>query len=173
MQSHARFAFYDLLSYITLTAYSVTLLTFSVFESHLANTIIGSYTSEISIVLSVSILSASLIIWGLKFGKTADKHRQCYLALQRLYNDKKARNDEKLYYEILDKYPNHSNFDYDKMLYTTAYCQKKSVQDREGVVKLDWKGCVKFWLIRAIRFAVGLFVIFLPVLIFGFFYVVL
>ncbi|WP_446720263.1 hypothetical protein [Leisingera sp. ANG-M1] len=62
MDAHAKFTRLDRLSHITLTIYSVALLGFSVFQSHLANTPLGPYTSEISIVLSASILCASLVV---------------------------------------------------------------------------------------------------------------
>lgn len=129
MESHARFKSYDLLSHIVLTFYSVILLAFSVFSEHVAETSLGPYTSEVSIVFSLSVLCASLVIWGLKFGKTADEHRECYLALQRLYDDQTLRCDRANYHAILDRYPNQSDFDYETMLYRNVWYRRKKISD--------------------------------------------
>lgn len=169
--SHGRFAFYDLLSYIVLTAYSIILLTFSVFEDHLSNTSAGIYTSEISIVLSVSILSASLVIWGLKLGKTADEHRRCYLELQRLYDDQQNYKTWSDYNEILDRYPNHSNYDYEKMLFINICLHRKPLKNQEGLIQFRWWQVMLFLIKSTIRFIFILIAILLPSLIFWFIYV--
>ena len=171
MQSHARFELYNLVSYIVLTAYSVLLLAFSIFENHLTSTPIGPYTSEISIALSVSVLCASLIIWGLKFDKTANKHRQCYIALQKLYHDTQDRNNKQAYYEILNEYPNHSIFDYEKMLYTNIWCQAKELKNKQATIKFGWKQFWLFWSNRLLRLVIGTLVVLLPLLIMATFYV--
>lgn len=164
MQSHARYKRYDLLSHIVLTAYSVLLLGFSVFSHHLNGSQIGPYVSEISIVLSLSVLCASLVIWGLKFGKTADEHRECYLALQRLYEDDDARKDTSTYHQILDRYPNQSDFDYEAMLYRNVWCQGKELLDRSGVVSFGWWRATKFQIVRSLRIIGATFVLTLPLI---------
>lgn len=164
MQSHSRYVRYDLISHIVLTAYSVLLLGFSVFSSHLDSTNIGPYLSEISTVLSLSVLCASLVIWGLKFGKTADEHRECYLALQRLYDDKEARQEISAYHEILDRYPNQSNFDYESMLYRNVWCQKKVLQDRTATISFGCVKFLKFQFSRFIRVLLGIFVLTFPLI---------
>ena len=164
MLSHARFKLYDRLSHLTLTAYSILLLAFSIFENHLLNTPIGPYTSEISVVLSVSVLCASLIIWGLKFDKTANKHRQCYIALQELYDNTQARSDKLTYYKILKEYPNHSTFDYDRMIYTNIWCQHKILKNQQSEIKFGWKQFWLYWVNRVVRFAIGAIVVLLPFL---------
>ncbi len=162
MQSHARYKRYDLLSHIVLTAYSVLLLGFSVFSHHLTGGRIGPYISEISIVLSLSVLCASLVIWGLKFGKTADEHRECYLALQRLYEDVDARQDASTYHQILDRFPNQSDFDYESMLYRNVWCQGKALSDRSGAVTFGRWRAIKFQIARLSRIIVAAFVLTLP-----------
>lgn len=162
MQSHARYTRYDLLSHIVLTAYSVLLLGFSVFSHHLNGSQIGPYISEISIVLSLSVLCASLVIWGLKFGKTADEHRECYLALQRLYEDDDARKDASKYHQILDRYPNQSDFDYEAMLHRNVWCQNKVLLDRSGIVSFGWWRATKFQIVRVLRIIIAAFVLTLP-----------
>lgn len=164
MQSHARYSRYDLLSHVVLTSYSVMLLGLSVFSSHLRDTKLGPYTSEVSIVLSLSMLCASLVIWGLKFGKAADQHRECYLALQRLYDDEQARKDVATYHQILDRYPNHSDFDYEMMLYNNVWRQNKKLRDRSGILKYNWWRAAKFQFSRLIRFFAELFVLTCPLI---------
>lgn len=162
MQSHARYTRYDLLSHIVLTAYSVLLLGFSVFSNHLSGSEIGPYISEISIVLSLSVLCASLVIWGLKFGKTADEHRECYLALQRLYEDDDARKDASTYHQILDRYPNQSDFDYEAMLHRNVWCQGKVLLNRSGIVSFGLWRATKFQIVRMLRIILAAFVLTLP-----------
>lgn len=151
MQSHTRYARYDLISHIALTFYSVLLLGFSVFSNHLNETNIGPYTSEVSIVLSLSVLCASLVIWGLKFGKTADQHRECFLALQRLYDDQERRKNISEYHQILDRYPNQSDFDYEAMLFRNVWCQGKVFKDRSGVLSFNGVRALRFQFLRLIR----------------------
>ena len=170
MQSHARIKSYDLLSHVVLTFYSVTLLAFSVFADHLTNTHLGPYTSEVSIVLSLSVLCASLVIWGLKFSKTADEHRDCYLALQRLYEDHQAREDKANYIKILDRYPNHTDFDFETMLYRNIWRQGKTMDDRRGPISFGIGRVVSYWLISGIRIMIGAALLLFPMLILGLLY---
>ncbi|SDG83108.1 SLATT domain-containing protein [Sulfitobacter delicatus] len=171
MQSHAKYTRYDLISHIVLTAYSVLLLGFSVFSRHLSETKLGPYTSEVSIVLSLSVLCASLVIWGLKFGKTADQHRECYLALQRLYDDEDARKNVATYHQILDRYPNQSDFDYEAMLYKNVWSQNKELRDRSGVLKYSWWRARKFEFRQLSRIFGTLFVLTCPVIFLAVLYV--
>lgn len=170
MQSHERFKKYDLLSHLVLTFYSVTLLAFSVFAEHLTDTNIGSYASEISIVLSLAVLCASLVIWGLKFSKTADEHRECYLALQRLYEDKEARVEKSNYLQILDRFPNHSDFDFEAMLYRNIWLQSKTMEDRSGPIIYSRGRAAIYLVIYLIRIAAGLVLLLFPVLFLGLLY---
>ena len=170
MQSHTRFKSYDLISHLVLTFYSVTLLAFSVFTEHLTETKIGPYTSEVSIVLSLAVLCASLVIWGLKFSKTADEHRECYLALQRLYEDKEARVENSNYLQILDRFPNHSDFDFEAMLYRNIWCQSKAMEDRKGPIKYSLGRAARYWVASVIRKAAGAALLLFPVVFLGLLY---
>lgn len=164
MQAHSRYLGYDLLSHVVLTSYSVILLAFSVFSDHLLNTKIGPYLTEVSIVLSLSVLCASLVIWGLKFGKTADQHRDCYLALQRLYEDQEKREDNSAYHKILAQHPNHSNFDYEAMLYRNVWAQGKAVKDRSGAINFGWSRWLSFLIVRVVRLLAAAVLVTFPLL---------
>lgn len=170
MQSHERFKNYDLLSHLVLTFYSVTLLAFSVFADHLTVTKIGPYASEVSIVLSLAVLCASLVIWGLKFSKTADDHRECYLALQRLYEDKEARVEKSNYLQILDRFPNHSDFDFESMLYRNIWCQSKTMEDRKGPIKYSFVRAARYWVVSLFRKASCAVLLLFPALFLGLLY---
>ena len=171
MQAHARYERYDLISHVTLTTYSVLLLAFSVFSDHLTPTKFGPFITEISIVLSLTVLCASLVIWGLKFGKTADQHKECYLALQRLYEGVDQNQDAARYSEILDKYPNHSEFDYESMLCRSVFVQGKKIQDRQGEVQVGFWRWLRFLAISLIRLLVGAVLLTLPLILLGILYV--
>jgi len=164
MQAHSRYLGYDLLSHVVLTSYSVILLAFSVFSDHLLATKIGPYLTEVSIVLSLSVLCASLVIWGLKFGKTADQHRDCYLALQKLYEDQERREENSAYHKILEQYPNHSTFDYEAMLYKQVWSHGKTVEDREGAIAFGNFRWLKFLLVRLLRLIAAAVLVTFPLL---------
>ena len=171
MQAHARYERYDLISHVALTAYSVLLLAFSVFSDHLTLTKLGPFISEISIVLSLTVLCASLVTWGLKFGKTADQHKECYLALQRLYESFDENKDKGRYSEILDKYPNHTEFDYESMLCRSVFVQGKKIRDRQGEVRVGFLRWLRFVVIGLIRLFVGTVLLTLPLILLGILYV--
>lgn len=154
MAAHEKFVRFDRISHVLLTVYSVVLLGFSVFQRHLAGSPIGPYSSEISIVLSLSILCASLVIWGLGFGDKARDHRDCYLALQRLYDAQIAENEKKLkYQEILDAHPNHSGLDNERFLFRKLIIEGAEISNASGRVSMGR--------LRAIRYLVTEFISFL------------
>lgn len=142
MAAHEKFVRLDRLSHVLLTVYSVALLGFSVFQPHLANSRIGPYSSEIAIVLSLSILCASLVIWGLDFGNKARDHRDCYLALQRLYDSNVEDYEKKAkYQEILEAHPNHSDLDYERFLFRKILINGGEIRNSKGLVAIGfWRG---------------------------------
>ncbi|MCB4458539.1 SLATT domain-containing protein [Leisingera sp. McT4-56] len=172
MVSHARYEFYDLLSHFVLTAYSVMLLGFSVFNPHMASTNIGPYTSEVAIVLSLCVLAASLVVWGLGFGKIAAKHRSCYLELHKLY-DAQIENSEKLrhYHEILERFPNHSGFDQERMLFRKIVLTGGEVRNTEGRVSFGKLRTLKYCWSVALRWIAFLLLLLAPIIFMGILYV--
>lgn len=167
MDAHAKFTRLDRFTHILLTTYSVALLGFSVFQHHLENTRLGPYTSEISIVLSASILSASLVVWGLRFGDKARDHRDCYLALQNLYDSEKEANDKKIAYQaILDRYPNHNSLDYERFLFRKIWIENSPIETARGPVQMGLFRSAKYlarellgWVVGAITFGIPAIVI--------------
>ncbi len=133
MDAHAKYLRIDRLSHILLTLYSVALLGFSVFSKHWENTSIGPYISDISVILSLSVLCASLVVWGLGFSEKARDHRDCYLALQKLYDEQSDDAEKKdRYQDILEKYPNHSGLDYERFLFRKLHIEKGELVGSSG-----------------------------------------
>lgn len=172
MAAHEKFVRLDRLSHVLLTVYSVALLGFSVFQPHLAGSPIGPYSSEISIVLSLSILCASLVIWGLGFGDKARDHRDCYLALQRLY-DAKIEDEEKRakYQEILDTHPNHSGLDYERFLFRKIIIDGGEITTASGSVSMGFLRSVFYIIIEIFLLFLLLILVFAPLIVIYMIYV--
>lgn len=173
MESHARFKRYDLFSHLVLTIYSVTLLGFSVFGAKLESTLLGPYLSEISIVFSICVLSASLVIWGLRFGQTANEHKECYLALQKLYALKNADSEKQgTYQDILSKFPNHSEFDYNNMLFKKILMGNEKIRGTYGLVEFGALKTIRhiFWI--GVRLFTFVFLMFAPLIFLAVLYVI-
>lgn len=172
MDSHAKFMRLDRLSHIVLTIYSVALLGFSVFQDHLANTPLGPYASEISIVLSASILCASLVVWGLRFGEKARDHRDCYLALQKLYNsDMDAGEKNSAYQSILDKYPNHSDLDYERFIFRKLWVELTQIETARGPIKMGFVRAVKYLVRELLSWVIGAALVIAPAIVIAVIYV--
>ncbi|MCG7630529.1 SLATT domain-containing protein [Epibacterium sp. MM17-32] len=173
MDAHAKFTRLDRLSHITLTFYSVALLGFSVFQSHLTNTPLGPYVSEISIVLSASILCASLVVWGLGFGALARDHRDCYLALQRLYDAEMNEQDKKsAYQDVLTKHPNHSDLDYERFIFRKLWIEHALLETPRGPVTMGCLRAAKYLVKEIIAWTFGLTLVSSPAIIIAAFYAI-
>ena len=191
MDVHAKFVRMDKLSHILLTVYSVALVGFSLFSKHLENTSLGPYLSDISVILSVSVLCASLIVWGLGFNDKARDHRDCYLALQKLYDDKGGKkiietgegddqhpgakfHDEAIqqrYHALLDKYPNHTGLDYNRFLFRVLHIEKNKIIGKNGPVKMPWSRAIKYLIVEFMWFLLIALVILSPALMIAAIYV--
>lgn len=166
MGAHARFVRLDRLSHVTLTVYSVALLGFSVFEPHLAQTKLGPLSTEIATVLSLSILCASLVVWGLNFGATARDHRDCYLALQKLYEGPQSENEKQAAYnELLEKFPNHANLDYERFLFRKLIIEGEKISTKTGGKKMPLQFICVYGLHEFIVLAIKVLVVFTPAII--------
>lgn len=172
MDAHAKFVKLDRFSHILLTLYSVSLLGFSIFEPHFSNTPLGPFSAEISIVLSLSILCASLIVWGLGFGNKARDHRDCYLALQRLYGEPSDDSEKKVkYQEILERYPNHSALDYERYLFKKLILEKGNLTTSGGPLKMTFLWACKYIAHELFSKILALLIIASPAIIIGLIYV--
>lgn len=114
MQAEKRYKKYSLISHLFLSYYALLLIFLSIFSKSITTPL---PLSQINIALATAIFGASLIVYGFKFGETAQSHRECYLRLQRLIA---LENDEHeltaQYHEIIAGYPNHSASDYEDLI---------------------------------------------------------
>lgn len=140
MHAENRYKSYSLVSHLLLSYYALIMIFISIFSNNLPPYL---PLTQINIALSTAILSASLIIYGFKFGETAQLHRECYLRLQRLLA---LVDDEKIlvekYHEIISGYPNHSTNDYDDLVIDRTLTKKGTLGNSKGPVR--WTGWMLF-----------------------------
>tara|TARA_R110002096_G_scaffold2150_9_gene11407 strand:- start:873 stop:1622 length:750 start_codon:yes stop_codon:yes gene_type:complete len=173
METHARYKRLDLLSHLVLTTYSVILLGFAVFSPRMVDTFIGNYQSELSIFFSLSVLCASLVIWGLKFGQLANEHQECYHKLHNLYNSDILANEKtEQYHQILERYPNHSVRDAERMLYNKIIINKENLSRSDGTITFGYLRIAQYHLNSAINLLLMLLVMFAPLIPLGILYAI-
>lgn len=171
MDAHAKYVLLDRLSHIILTIYSVALLGFSVFSEHFNETVIGPYQSDISVVLSLSVLCASLVIWGLGFGEKARDHRDCYLAIQRLCEEP-IENDAKIakYLDILDRFPNHTSLDNERFLFRKLIIERDKLYGPKGPKTMPCLRVIKFLVWQLVELIALALVVFSPAIVIALIY---
>lgn len=126
MMAERRLLRYNNWSLFLLAYYSVFTVVISVFPEYFRSSY--TYFDGITIAASVAVLVASLVVGGFRFERTASLYRDCYLSLQRLYEDEgDGRSKQKLYGDILLVCPNHSNGDYRDFLVTHTFLDGKKV----------------------------------------------
>lgn len=150
-----------------LAYYSVFTVLLSVFPDYFKS--FYTYFNGIAVAASVAVLVASLVVGGFRFERTASLYRDCYLSLQRLYDDEgDGRSKQKLYADTLVVCPNHSDGDYYDFLVTHIFLDGKNVSSAGEQVKCTrymifsfvWRRIV-FWTLIALlvliplAFAVG------------------
>lgn len=152
-----RYRHYDIVSHVFLSYMSVLIIISSILPDHASQAI--KNLDFITVALSIALLVTSLIIAGLRFSTTADKHRGCYLKLQNLYQSLDDTTEPaKEYDKILNGFPNHSSRDYDDfVLDQTLFGKNKLTTDG---VSISWD----IWMLirKALRFCTFWLAIFLP-----------
>ena len=135
MNAEARFRKYNQITHILLCLLSVILISITVLSGSLpAQVPVDAY----SVVFSVFILAFSIVVFGFNFGETSVLHRECYLSLQKLYDSRDSAEEiERNYHSILSSYPNHSNLDYERLVLSKTFPQKKGMSDPNGV-PISW-----------------------------------
>lgn len=89
-----------------------------------------SYLTEISAIsFSAFLLVLSVLIYGLHLARQAASHKECYIALQKIHEEELETRDRwTKYLEILQIYPNHSNFDYISFLFHKRIIAQEDVK---------------------------------------------
>lgn len=115
-----RLNFCDLVGKLATIWYSVWLVILSVFQDLLRQNY--HFIDETSIALSVIVLTFTIAISGLRFGQRADLFKSSYHELQRLRADITNAKDKEIpllenrYVDVLDGSPNHSSWDYNRLV---------------------------------------------------------
>jgi hypothetical protein len=152
VHAEKRYKKYSLISHLLLSYYALLMIFLTIFSESFISTL---PLSQISIALSVSVFAASLIVYGFKFGETAQLHRECYLRLDKLLaleNDNQKLKEQ--YHEIIAGYPNHSDNDFDDLVVDRVIWRKAPLNNSKGPISftvqmLAWKivRWFSFWLI--------------------------
>lgn len=136
MEAEKRLKLYDVTSHLVLIWYSLWLLCLSIFSETFEPYVGSVGVDNLSTFLSASVLVLSVTSWGFKFGAEASRHRDCYLELDHLLlSDDPDAEKQKKYAEILKKYPNHSTFDRDTILYHRIIEMGETLKNREGKIE--------------------------------------
>jgi hypothetical protein len=119
---------------------------------------------------SIAIFGLSLFSYGERYFEKADQFRSCYLEMQSLFESSlETKLKMKKYSEILNKYQNQRDDDYDEMLFY-AWTRKQNLQNASGPVKITWQRFIMVLariIIRYVYFAI-LFLFPVAVLMFGY-----
>ncbi|WP_278985793.1 SLATT domain-containing protein [Sphingobium yanoikuyae] len=116
--SERRYQRYAIVSHLALSWYAFLSIVFSIYQDRFAQSLGVVGASQAALVMSVLTFGLSLIIYGLRFDDLARIHRECYISMQRVYQSQES-DDVKLerYSSLLEHYPNHSDSDYDDLLF--------------------------------------------------------
>lgn len=116
--SERRYKRYAIISHLALSWYAFLSIVFSIYQDRFAQSLGVVGASQAALVMSVLTFGLSLVIYGLRFDDLARIHRECYITMQKLYQSH-VSDDAKLesYGNLLEHYPNHSDSDYDDLLF--------------------------------------------------------
>ncbi len=119
IRAESRSKLNDLVAHLVTIWYSFWLIVWSLFQEPIKNSV--KYYDQINTTFSVALLAMTLTLYGFKFGQRAEAYKKCYHQLQRLRGMLNSLNDvEKIYKEYIDTLeasPNHTNFDYQRLLF--------------------------------------------------------
>lgn len=110
----------DKVAHFATVWYSFWLLIWSLFQHQIE--LLVPYAGQMNIALSTLLTIVSVSLYNLKFGQQSEVFKGCYHALQKLEVRVKYAAENELialqqeYIDILDRTPNHSKFDYLKLL---------------------------------------------------------
>lgn len=134
-----------------------------------SNALKDDHHASVGALFSVVSLSLAVLPSLLKLQSSAEDFRRCYLKLQKLL-DIPCEDKNKRYSDILDEYPNHTNYDYQDFLMDSIYFRGGKLMDSQGGnieltlwMKVFW--CIRFIGLRIVLLSLGFSV---PVLYFLF-----
>ena len=137
MMAERRLLRYNNWSLFLLAYYSMFTVILSVFPEYFKS--FYTFFDGITVAATVAVLVASLVVGGFRFEKTASLYRDCYLSLQRLYDDEgDGRSKQKGYADTLVVCPNHSNGDYHDFLFDHIVLEGKEVTSNGKQLSCTW-----------------------------------
>lgn len=149
MMSESRLRSSAYYSNVMIVWYSLALIVISLID--LSGKFIVSNFSMISAAVSIAVFAMSLFIYGERYSERADQFRSCYLKLQALHASALSDNEKaERYSEILEFYPNHSDSDYDEMLFD-AWIRGQSLSNSSGPIKITLLKIVEVGVKRLLR----------------------
>lgn len=144
MMAEKRLLKYNNWSLFLLAYYSVFTVLLSVFPDYFKS--FYTYFDGIAVAASVAVLVASLVVGGFRFERTASLFRDCYLSLQRLYEDEgDSSSKQKPYADILMVCPNHSDGDYYDFLVSHIVLNGKKLSSAGEQIKCTWYMIISFY----------------------------
>ena len=121
---------------------------------------------------SIAIFGLSLFSYGERYFEKADQFRNCYLELQSLFEGSlETKSKMKKYSEILNKYQNQRDDDYDEMLFY-AWTRNQSLHNAVGPVKITWQRLIIVLARITLRYGYFTILYLFPVAILTFGYIV-
>lgn len=150
------------ISYLAITYYSVFSVILSIFESFYS----VSYPElgKLNLASSVVVLVASLVAAGFRLEARAASFRECYLKLQKLYDEDLPDRDKKLRYrDILLDVPNHSNHDYTDLLVNHMVLEGKELTNHGKPLKWTWFQFFSFFSRRILYWSITSALFLVPV----------
>ena len=162
MTTESRLRFTGLIFHVILSWYSFCLIALSTLS------ISGLYDAAgigiVSVTCSVGVFGLSIYTYGERYSERADQFKSCYLELQRLYESEGTTSQKMTQYaDILSRYPNQSNADYDNML-VNAKVRGQELSNADGPTSATGYMVNKILLFRFLKFALITLIIFAPIL---------
>jgi hypothetical protein len=127
MRAETRYRRYHLAAHFFVSYYSLLVILASLFATELSAFLPSP--DKIIIALSIAVFSWSLVLFGFRFSETADKHRECYLRIQRLLDTGASTDLAAEYHATIEHYPNHDSSDYNNLLVENAVFLRRPITD--------------------------------------------
>lgn len=135
IHAEKRYRHYNIVSHIILVFLSIGVIGSTLLKGDLPPII---PLDELTILLSVFVMAATIVVFGFRFGEIATLHRECYLRLQSLLDrDETIDEFKRCYHEILGAYPNHASIDYESLVLDRTFLTKKNLKRLDGE-PIDW-----------------------------------
>jgi SMODS and SLOG-associating 2TM effector domain family 5 len=132
--------------------YSFCLIVLSICD--LTEIIVIANFGVVSLIISIGLLCFTLASNSPQSYERAAKFRRCYLLLEELYNS--SKNIERKmseYAKIKLEYENHSNLDYEDMLFEAKF-HGKELTDSNGILEISWAIVAKVVARKALNYLI-------------------